>query len=183
MDNNQEPQVEVNEPQAEKTFTQADVDKIIEKRLARERAKFEEQLKSKVGEAERLAKLNEEERAREEIRIAQDNLDKMTAEFNKMKSDFEQQQMLAQVAKELSDRNLPIGMAHNLIGKDAEVTKANIDAFENTWKASLEAAIKNEIKNNASSPRLELREGEGQTKDPKDMTFEEFAEYYKSKQR
>ena len=61
MDNNQEPQVEVNEPQAEKTFTQADVDKIIEKRLARERAKFEEQLKSKVGEAERLAKLNEEE--------------------------------------------------------------------------------------------------------------------------
>ena len=46
MDNNQEPQVEVNEPQAEKTFTQADVDKIIEKRLARERAKFEEQLKT-----------------------------------------------------------------------------------------------------------------------------------------
>ena len=179
----QEPQVEVNEPQAEKTFTQADVDKIIEKRLARERAKFEEQLKSKVGEAERLAKLNEEERAREEIRIAQDNLDKMTAEFNKMKADFEQQQMLAQVTKELSDRNLPIGMANNLIGKDAEVTKANIDAFENTWKTSLEAAIKNEIKNNASSPRLELREGEGQTKDPKDMSFSEFAEYYKNTQQ
>ena len=183
MDNNQEPQVEVNEPQAEKTFTQADVDKIIEKRLARERAKFEEQLKSKVGEAERLAKLNEEERAREEIKIAQDNLDKMTAEFNKMKADFEQQQMLAQVTKELSDRNLPIGMANNLIGKDAEITKANIDAFENTWKASLEAAIKNEIKNNASSPRLELREGEGQTKDPKDLSFGEFAEYYKNKQQ
>ena len=163
MDNNQEPQVEVNEPQAEKTFTQADVDKIIEKRLARERAKFEEQLKSKVGEAERLAKLNEEERAREEIRIAQDNLDKMTAEFNKMKADFEQQQMLAQVTKELSDRNLPISMANNHKGKDAEITKANIDAFKNTWKASLEAAIKNEIKDNASAPRLELHGGEGQT--------------------
>ena len=130
MDNNQEPQVQ--EPAAEKKFTQAELDEIIGKRLAKERAKFEEQLKSKVGEAERLAKLNEEERAREEIKIAQDNLDKMTAEFNKMKADFEQQQMLAQVTKELSDRNLPIGMANNLIGKDAEVTKANIDAFENT---------------------------------------------------
>ena len=181
MDNNQEPQVQ--EPAAEKMFTQAELDEIIGKRLAKERAKFEEQLKSKVGEAERLAKLNEEERAKEEIRIAQDNLDKMTAEFNKMKADFEQQQMLAQVTKELSDRNLPIGMANNLIGKDAEVTKANIDAFENTWKASLEAAIKNEIKNNASSPRLELREGEGQTKDPKDMSFSEFAEYYKNTQQ
>ena len=74
-------------------------------------------------------------------------------------------------------------MAKNLIGKDAEVTKANIDAFENTWKTSLEAAIKNEIKNNASSPRLELREGEGRTKDPKDMSFEEFAKYYENKQQ
>ena len=91
--------------------------------------------------------------------------------------------MLAQVTKELSDRNLPIEMANNLIGKDAEVTKANIDAFENTWKTSLEAAIKNEIKNNASSPRLELHGGEGQTKDPKDMSFGEFAEYYKNKQQ
>ncbi|MCI7206517.1 MAG: DUF4355 domain-containing protein, partial [Clostridium sp.] len=107
MDNNQEPQVQ--EPAAKKMFTQAELDEIIGKRLAKERAKFEEQLKSKVGEAERLAKLNEEERAREEIKIAQDNLDKMTAEFNKMKADFEQQQMLAQVTKELSDRNLPIG--------------------------------------------------------------------------
>ena len=181
MDNSQEPQVQ--DTASEKMFTQAELDEIIGKRLAKERAKFEEQLKSKVGEAERLAKLNEEERAREEIKIAQDNLDKMTAEFNKMKADFEQQQMLAQVTKELNDRNLPIEMANNLIGKDAEVTKANIDAFENTWKTSLEAAIKNEIKNNASSPRLELREGEGQTKDPKDMSFEEFAEYYKNKQR
>ena len=181
MDNSQEPQVQ--DTASEKMFTQAELDEIIGKRLAKERAKFEEQLKSKVGEAERLAKLNEEERAKEEIKIAQDNLDKMTAEFNKMKADFEQQQMLAQVTKELNDRNLPIEMAKNLIGKDAEVTKANIDAFENTWKTSLEAAIKNEIKNNASSPRLELREGEGQTKDPKDMTFEEFAEYYKNKQR
>lgn len=173
---------QVQDPATEKMFTQAELDEIIGKRLAKEKAKFEEQLKSKVSEAERLAKLNEEERAREEIKIAQDNLDRMTAEFNKMKADFEQQQMLAQVTKELGDRNLPIGMANNLIGNDAEATKANIDAFENTWKTSLEAAIKNEIKNNASSPRLELHEGEGQTKDPKDMSFDEFAEYYKNKQ-
>ena len=107
----------------------------------------------------------------------------MTAEFNKMKAEFEQQQMLAQVTKELNDRGLPIGMAGNLIGKDAESTKVNIDAFESTWKASLEAAIKNEIKGNASSPRLELHDGEGQTKDPKDMSFVEFIEYQKKQQQ
>ena len=186
MDNNQEPQVNNQEPAGEpgeKMFTQAELDEIIGKRLAKERAKFDEQLKNKVSEAERLAKLNEDERAKEEIRIAQENLNNMTAEFNKMKAEFEQQQMLAQVTKELNDRGLPIGMAGNLIGKDAESTKVNIDAFESTWKASLETAIKNEIKGNASSPRLELHDGEGQTKDPKDMSFVEFIEYQKKQQQ
>ena len=184
MEQNQEPQVNqepVQEP-GEKMFTQAELDEIIGKRLAKERAKFDEQLKNKVSEAERLAKLNEDERAKEEIRIAQENLNNMTAEFNKMKAEFEQQQMLAQVTKELNDRGLPIGMANNLLGKDAEATKSNIDAFETTWKASLEAAIKNEIKTNASSPRLDLHNGEGQTKDPKDMSFVEFIEYQSKKQ-
>ena len=89
--------------------------------------------------------------------------------------------MMAQVTKELNARNLPIGMADKMIGKDAETTKANIDTFETTWKQSLEAAIKNEIKGNASSPRLELRDNEGQTKDPKDMSFTEFMDYYQKK--
>ena len=184
MEQNQEPQVNQVPEQGtgEKMFTQAELDEIIGKRLAKERAKFDEQLKNKVSEAERLAKLNEDERAKEEIRIAQENLNNMTAEFNKMKAEFEQQQMLAQVTKELNDRGLPIGMANNLLGKDAEATKSNIDAFETTWKASLEAAIKNEIKGNASSPRLELHDGEGQTKDPKDMSFVEFIEYQSKQQ-
>lgn len=185
MEQNQELQVNQEPAQepGEKMFTQAELDEIIGKRLAKEKAKFDEQLKNKVSEAERLAKLNEDERAKEEIRIAQENLNNMTAEFNKMKAEFEQQQMLAQVTKELNDRGLPIGMANNLLGKDAEATKNNIDAFETTWKASLEAAIKNEIKGNASSPRLELHEGEGQTKDPKDMSFVEFIEYQSKQQQ
>ena len=107
----------------------------------------------------------------------------MTAEFNKMKADFERQQMLAQVTKELNDRKLPIGMAENLMGKDAEATKANIDAFEETWRTSLADAIKSEIKTNASSPRLELHSGEGQTKNPKDMSFSEFVDYYNKQQQ
>ena len=185
MEQNQEPQVNqepVQEP-GEKMFTQAELDEIIGKRLAKEKAKFDEQLKNKVSEAERLAKLNEDERAKEEIRIAQENLNNMTAEFNKMKADFERQQLMSQVIKELDNRKLPIGMAVNLIGKDAEATKANIDAFEETWKTSLADAIKSEIKTNASSPRLELHDGEGQTKNPKDMSFVEFIEYQRKQQQ
>ena len=182
---NTEPQAEpaAQEPQqtGERMFTQAEVDEIIGKRLAKERAKHEQEVATKVSEAERLAKLTGDEKVKEEIKIAQEELDRTRKEFAAMKAEFDQQQMLAQVTKELNARNLPIGMADKMIGKDAETTKANIDAFETTWKQSLEAAIKNEIKGNASSPRLELHENEGQTKDPKDMSFVEFMDYYQKK--
>ena len=182
---NTEPQAEpaAQEPQqtGERMFTQAEVDEIIGKRLAKERAKHEQEVATKVSEAERLAKLTGDEKIKEEIKIAQEELDRTKKEFAAMKAEFDQQQMLAQITKELNARNLPIGMADKMIGKDAETTKANIDAFETTWKESLEAAIKNEIKGNASSPRLELHENEGQTKDPKDMSFTEFMEYYQKK--
>ena len=182
---NTEPQAEPAAQEAQQTgermFTQAEVDEIIGKRLAKERAKHEQEVATKVSEAERLAKLTGDEKIKEEIKIAQEELDRTKKEFAAMKAEFDQQQMLAQVTKELNARNLPIGMADKMIGKDAETTKANIDAFETTWKESLEAAIKNEIKGNASSPRLELHENEGQTKNPKDMSFTEFMDYYQKK--
>ena len=182
---NTEPQAEpaAQEPQqtGKRMFTKAEVDEIIGKRLAKERAKHEQEVATKVSEAERLAKLTGDEKIKEEIKIAQEELDRTKKEFAAMKAEFDQQRMLAQVTKELNARNLPIGMADKMIGKDAETTKANIDAFETTWKESLEAAIKNEIKGNASSPRLELHENEGQTKDPKDMSFTEFMDYYQKK--
>ena len=49
VNNTQNTEPQVQEPAAEKMFTQAELDEIIGKRLAKERAKFEEQLKSKVG--------------------------------------------------------------------------------------------------------------------------------------
>ena len=179
---NIEAQVGAEETKAtEKTFTQAELDAIIEKRLAKERAKFEERLTAKVSEAEKLAKLSEEERAKAEIDIAKGELSAMKAEFDKMKADFDREQLLSQVTKELDDRKLPISMAQALLGADAETTKANIDRFEGDWKASLENAIKAEIKNSSSSPTVELRGEEGKHKDPKDMSLEEFIKYYNKK--
>ena len=152
---NIEAQVGAEETKAtEKTFTQAELDAIIEKRLAKERAKFEERLTAKVSEAEKLAKLSEEERAKAEIDIAKGELSAMKAEFDKMKAEFDREQLLSQVTKELDDRKLPISMAQALLGADAETTKANIDRFESDWKISLENAIKAEIKSSSSSPKV-----------------------------
>lgn len=180
--NNQEGQDQVLDNGSEDVgakFTQEQVDEIINKRLARERAKFAEQLESRVNEAERLAKLSEEERKQEELRIQREEFDAQIKEFEEVKRQFERTQLLNETQKQLNERNLPIDIAEMLIGKDAEATKANIDNFEKKWAESLQKAVNDKLNNTSVSPKLPVRENAGKHKDPKDMSFSEFAEYHK----
>ena len=192
--NNVETQQQTNEDKEVKTFTQADIDKavaeatkdmlsqdkvneIVEKRLAREREKAEKER----TQAEELAKLSAEERKQKEFEIEMakknEEFEAQMKEFNKMKADFEKTQLLAQVQKELNDRNLPIGMANQLLGKDAEDSMANIKTFEKDWNDSLQKALDDKLKDSSSSPKINLKGDENQTKSVKDMSLSEYLEY------
>ena len=178
----------------EKAFTQADIDKavaeatkdmlsqdkvneIVEKRLAREREKAERER----TQAEELAKLSAEERKQKEFEIQmaekQAEYDKQMQEFAKMKADFEKTQLLAQVQKELNDRNLPIGMANQLVANTAEESMKNIQNFEKDWKDSLQKELDKKLKNSSSSPKINLKGDENQDKSVKDMSLSEYLEY------
>lgn len=197
MENNIDNTVDTQQQQQqneEKAFTQADIDKavaeatkdllsqdkvneIVEKRLAREREKAEKER----TQAEELAKLSAEERKQKEFEIEMakknEQYEAQMKELEKMKADFEKTQLLAQVQKELNDRNLPIGMANQLVGKDAEESMKNIQTFESDWNTSLQKAIDDKLKNSSSSPRQELKGDENKTKSVKDMSLSEYLEY------
>lgn len=187
-------QQQQNEDKEVKTFTQEDIDKavaeatkdllsqdkvneIVEKRLAREREKAERER----TQAEELAKLSAEERKQKEFEIEmaekQAEYDKQMQEFAKMKADFEKTQLLAQVQKELNDRNLPIGMANQLVANTAEESMKNIQNFEKDWKDSLQKELDKKLKNSSSSPKINLKGDENQTKSVKDMSLSEYLEY------
>ena len=187
-------QQQQNEDKEVKTFTQEDIDKavaeatkdllsqdkvneIVEKRLAREREKAEKER----TQAEELAKLSAEERKQKEFEIEMakknEQYEAQMKEFEKMKADFEKTQLLAQVQKELNDRNLPIGMANQLLGKDAEDSMANIKTFEKDWNDSLQKELDKKLKNSSSSPKINLKGDENQTKSVKDMSLSEYLEY------
>lgn len=191
LDNNVDTQQQTNE---DKAFTQSDIDKavaeatkdlftqdkvneIVEKRLAREREKAEKER----TQAEELAKLSAEERKAKEFEIQmaekQAEYDKQMQEFAKMKADFEKAQLLAQVQKELNERKLPVNMANQLLGANAEESMANIKTFEKDWNDSLQKAIDDKIKNSSSSPKIELKGDENQQKSVKDMSLSEYLEY------
>ena len=158
-------------------LSQDKVNEIVEKRLAREREKAEKER----TQAEELAKLSADERKQKEFEIEmaekQAEYDKQMQEFAKMKADFEKTQLLAQVQKELNDRNLPIGMANQLVANTAEESMKNIQNFEKDWKDSLQKELDKKLKNSSSSPKINLKGDENQTKSVKDMSLSEYLEY------
>lgn len=178
-DNSAQPETEpVNEP-AEKMFTQADVNKIVEKRLAKEREKLEQKIKDEVDEAARMAQMSEAERQ-------QALFDKRVKEFEEREKAFDEAQkalnrekMLNETNKQLANKGLPLDFADKLMADTAEDTLKNIDAFEVKWQEAMNKAVESKLK--GSTPTSPVRKDKP-AKDPKDMSFSEYAEYVKNKE-
>lgn len=182
----EEQQQEVVEKATEKTFTQEELNAIIEKRLAKEREKYQKQ----VTQAEKMAEMSATEREQEKIRIAQEELNNSKAEIEKMKKEFQEQQMafeksqmLAQTQKELGAKNLPIDLASQLVSDNAEATMKNIEIFEKAFNEALQNAVDLRLKSSSSSPKVELKATEGQTKSVKDMSLSEYIAYTKDQNK
>ena len=123
---------EVNEVVKEKkTFTQAELDKILNKKFAQWQKKTEEA----KAEAERKAKLTEAEKLAEE-----------REEFEAMKKQFKYEQRVNSTSKVLASNNLPIEFADFLIGDSDEATTQRVDLFKNAFNEALEKAVRERLK-------------------------------------
>ena len=122
--------VEVKE---EKTFTQAELDKILNKKFAQWQKKTEEA----KAEAERKAKLTEAEKLAEERK-----------EFERMKMQFEYEQRVNSTSKVLASNNLPIQFADFLIAENDEATTQRVDLFKNAFNEALEKALNERLRGN-----------------------------------
>lgn len=128
---------QIEEVKKEKTFTQEEVDKMIAKRIKREKEKAE----AEKEEAEKLAKMSEQERQ-------QALFEKQVKEFEETKRAFENEKLLNETTKQLATKNLPVEFADMLKGTDAESTFENIKVFEEKFNKALESAINERLKRN-----------------------------------
>ena len=117
-----------------KTFTQEEVDKMISKRLQRERKDIEAKIEAERREAEELAKLSEQGRQKKLF-------EKQVKEFEETKRAFENERLLNETSKQLASKNLPIEFAEMLKGNDAESTFENIKLFEAKFNESVEKVV------------------------------------------
>ena len=114
-------------------YTDEDVDKIVSKKIAKER----ERAKAEADEAARLAKMTEQERTAAELKKALDEVEALRAEKA-------QNEMRATARKMLSDANISVsdGLLNVLVTTDADSTKKAVDDFAAIFKAEVDKAVK-----------------------------------------
>ena len=137
--------VEVKE---EKTFTQEELDKILNKKFAQWQKKTEEA----KAEAERKAKLTEAEKLAEERK-----------EFEEMKKQFEYEQRVNSTSKVLASNNLPIEFADFLIAETDEATTQRVDLFRNAFNQAIEKTINERLR--GKTPKVSTQTSKGITKE------------------
>ena len=153
-----------------KTFTQDEVDKMISKRLQRERKDIEAKIEAERKEAEELAKLSEQEKQKKLF-------EKQVREFEETKKAFEAERLLNETSKQLASKNLPIEFAQMLKGEDAESTFNNINVFEAKFNEALEKMVTERLR--GSVPKVATVSGGITKEDFKKMSLAQQAELAK----
>ena len=158
----------------EKVFSQSELDSIIEKRLGKERAKWEKKVKEEADEAARMAKMSEAEKQEALFTKRVQEFEEREAAFNEAQAALQREKMLNETNKQLSERGLPLNFAEHIMADTAENTLANIDAFEKEWQAAINKAVDSKLR--GSTPTSPISKS-NKPKDVAKMSFSEFAKY------
>ena len=125
--------------QETKTFTQEELDRIVQGRIAKERKSWEKQLEEQQTEAQKLEKMSEKEKKKyqEEKRIK--DLDDREAAITR-------RELTAQAKVQLADKGIPTELAEILILTDADSCKKSIETVEKAFQTAVQRAVEERIK-------------------------------------
>ena len=118
------------EPPA-KSYSQDDLDAAVKKAVAETKAEMEKQAKP--------AKLPEDEKRQEELRLKEEDYEKRNAELNR-------RELMQDARDMLSEKGIPVSFAKRLLGADKKETKANVEEFAKEWSSNISAAVDEKLK-------------------------------------
>lgn len=108
----------------EKTFTQAELDDIVQKEKAKAKRSAEREYKEKMDEAEKLRKMNAEQKAEYEAQKQADKIAELEAQLNRNGLEKEASKMLSEAGIVASDDILSF-----VVKNDAEGTQEAVNAL------------------------------------------------------
>lgn len=109
---------------AEKTFTQAELDDIVKKEKAKAKRSAEKEYQAKIDEAERLRKMNADEKAEYEAKKQAEYIAELEAKINRSGLEKEASKMLSESGIAASDEILAL-----VVKDDAERTQEAVNGF------------------------------------------------------
>jgi len=152
LDNNQgEPGT--NKDDVKDVYTREEVEKLLQqeadRRVTQARKKFESELEKRIAaerkEAERLAKLSEEEKVKHK-------LEEQRRQLEQRERELLHKELKLEAVKILSEKNLPVDMIDMLVGQDADQTMNNIEAFEAAFRSAVEEAVNKRLGTTSGTP-------------------------------
>ena len=115
------------------------VQKAIDTAVSNAQRKWQALTDDKLSEAEKLAKMNKEEKAA----YMQQKKEK---ELSDRESAVARKELMAEAKNTLAEKKLPAGLAEVLNYTDAETCNKSIAAVEKTFQAAVEAAVQERLK-------------------------------------
>ena len=115
------------------------VQKAIDTAVSNAQQKWQALADDKLSEAEKLAKMNKEEKAAYMQR-------KKEKELSDRESAVARKELMAEAKNTLAEKKLPAGLAEVLNYTDAETCNKSIAAVEKTFQAAVEAAVQERLK-------------------------------------
>lgn len=131
----------------EKKYTDADIDKIVKERLARERKAAEKKARQQA-EAEKLKNMTAAEKRDAEF-------EEMKARLATLEAEKNQAEMLSTASDILKDAGINVSskLVGHLIAETADETKANVDEFVKLYNDAVNKGIKAAMKAAGSNPK------------------------------
>lgn len=138
MDENKNVQQQETETTKKIELTEKELQSMIDKRVSQALATQ----KQKLEEANKLANMSAEERREAEYQEKIKALEEREAKLARA-------ELMTELTKQLSEKNLPVESADFLIGKDADATSANLKAFEKMFNKAVSAQVAQQLGGNA----------------------------------
>lgn len=149
-------------------FTEKELQSFIDKRVSQALATQ----KKKLDEANKLANMTADEKREHEYNEKLKALEEREAKLARA-------ELMTELTKQLSEKNLPLESADFLIGKDAETTSENLKSFEKMFNKAVSAQVASKLGGNA--PQAETANNGTMTKEQfKKLTLQQQSELYRT---
>ena len=144
----------------EKTYTQAELDELLQKegdrRVTEALKKVEKKNADKVKEAQKLAAMNEQQKYEYELEQREKAIEAKEKALALAENKNE-------ASKILAEKGLSLQLVDFVVAEDAETMNANISLLDKAFKASVKAEVEKRL--GSSSPKKNLPPDEAITKD------------------